>query len=233
VDANDLFNGSSGLDGAAGNDGRGGGSVLFLDDYLFAVVVVLGAGVGVLVRVVVTVRVDGVLDAVGDLVGGFGDSLTKRVVLAFVVVISHITLLLLGGVDSGTSRFFYTGLGWVAAVNNVVCLTPVRVGLGLGSEGLLGVTCNDGTSAFAELTFGDVELRGCVVGGRAVDCIEVAIVGSVLNLDVGVGGGRRLRMGLITGGGKKVSLGWARKSLEEVWEKWSPHVARTTTNERG
>ena len=55
-------------------------------------------------RVVVAVRVDGVLDAVGNLVSGVRDSLTKRVVLALVVVISHITLELLGGCGSGTSR---------------------------------------------------------------------------------------------------------------------------------
>jgi hypothetical protein len=41
-------------------------------------------------------------------------------------------------------------------------------------------------------------LRWSVVGGRAVDCIEVSIVGSVLNLDVGVGGGRRLGVRLVT-----------------------------------
>ena len=166
--------------------------------------------------VVVAVRVDGVLDAVGYLVGGFGDSLTKRVILAFVVVISHITLVLLGGVGSGTSRFFYTNLGWVAAVN-LFDLAAVGMGVGLGGEGLLGVTCDDGTGAFAELTFGDVELRGCVVGGRAVDCIEVAIVGSVLNLDVGVGGGRRL--GLVAEGRKEGQLGSGKEELRGGVEK--------------
>jgi hypothetical protein len=170
----------------------------------------------VLVRVVVAVRVNGVLDAVGDLVGGFGDSLTKRVILAFVVVISHITLVLLGGVGSGTSRFFYTNLGWVVAVD-LFDVAAVGVGVGLGGEGLLGVTSDDGTSAFAELTFGDVELRGCVVGGRAVDCIEVAIVGSVLNLDVGVGGGRML--GLVAGGRKEGQLGSGKEELRGGVEK--------------
>jgi hypothetical protein len=174
----------------------------------------VGALEGVLVRVVVAVRVDGVLDAVGNLVGSLGDSLTKRVVLAFVVVISHITLVLLGGVDSGTSRLFYTSLSWVMAVNNVLGLPLVGVGVGLGSEGLLGrVTCDDGTSAFAKLTFGDVELRGCVVGGRAVDCVEVSIVGSVLNLDVGVGVGGGWRLGLVAGGGKEGQLGLGKEEL--------------------
>jgi hypothetical protein len=77
VDANDPFNWSSGLDGAARGNSRSSGSVLLLDDYLFAVVVVLGTGVRVRVRVVVAVRVDGVLNTVGDLVSGVRDSLTK------------------------------------------------------------------------------------------------------------------------------------------------------------
>jgi hypothetical protein len=84
----------------------------------------------------VTVRVDGVLNAIGDLVGCLGDALTKRVVLTFVVVISHITLKLLGGVGSGRSRFFYSSLSWVTVVN-VLSLPPVGVGVVLGGEGVL------------------------------------------------------------------------------------------------
>lgn len=73
MDTNDLLNRSSGLDGAGRGYRRSTGSVLLLDDDFLAVVVVLGTGVRVLlgVVVVVTVRVDGVSDAVGDLVGGF------------------------------------------------------------------------------------------------------------------------------------------------------------------
>lgn len=147
--------------------------------------------VGVVV-VVVTVGVKRMGDAISDLVGGFVDTLTEGVILAVVVVISHITLVLSGGVDSGTSSLFYSNLRWIAAVN-VVDLTPVGVGIVLGSEGLLGVSClgDDGTSAFAELTFSNVDLGRGVVGGRAVDCVEVPIVGPVLNLDV-CGGGRVL-----------------------------------------
>lgn len=158
VDANDPFNRNSGLDGAAGDDRRSSSGILLLDNHLFAFVVVLGTGVRVLVRVVVAVRVDGVLNAIGDLVCGVRDSLTKRMVLALVVVISHITLVLLGGVDSGTSRLFYSDLGWVARVNNGLGLPLVGVGVRLGSEALLGVTStgDDGTGAFAELTLGDV-----------------------------------------------------------------------------
>lgn len=193
LDADDLLDGSSGLDGAARRDGRDSRSVLLLDDYLFAGVVVLGSRVGVVVGVVVVVavRVERMSDAISDLVGGFVDTLTEGVILAFVVVISHITFVLSRGVDGGTSSLFYSNLSWVAAVNGID-LTPVRVGIVLGSEGLLGVSClgDDGTSAFTELTLSHVNLRRGVVGGRAVDSVEVSIVGPVLNLDVG--GGRRV-----------------------------------------
>jgi hypothetical protein len=64
------------LNGAAGGDGGSNGRVLLLNDYFFAVVVVLSTSKGLVVRVLVAVRVDGVLDAVCYLVGGFGDSLT-------------------------------------------------------------------------------------------------------------------------------------------------------------
>jgi hypothetical protein len=60
------------------------------------------------VRVLVAVRVDGMSDVVGDDVGSVLDSVTKRVIFSFLVVISHITMELLGGVNSGTSRFFYS-----------------------------------------------------------------------------------------------------------------------------
>jgi len=109
------------------------------------------------------------------------------VVLAFVVVISHITLELLGRLRSGTSRLFYSDLGLVVLVNTVN-LPVVGIGVVLGDEGLFRITStgDDRTGTFAKLMFSNVDLRGCVVGGRAVDCIEVSIVGSVLNLDLRV-----------------------------------------------
>jgi hypothetical protein len=203
VDTDDALDRGSGLDGAGRRVGRDGSGVLFLDNYFLTEIVVLGAGVGVLSRVVlVAVGVDGVSYAVGDLVSCFGDALTERVVVTVVVVISHITLVLLGGVDSGTSSLFYSNLGWVTGVHGFnLGLRSVGV---LGGDSLPGVTggllvvgvgaevgvtllSDDGTSALAELTLRDVDLGGRVVGGRAVDCIEVAIVGPVLDLDVGVG----------------------------------------------
>lgn len=184
MDTDDAFNRDSGLDGAGRGNSRSSRVVLLLDDYLFAFVVVLGTSEGVLVRVLVAVRVDGVLNAVCYLVCDVGDALTKRMVLALVVVISHITLELLGGCSSGTSRFFYSNLGLIACVNTVN-LSVVGVGVALGGVGLLGIasTGDDGAGTFTELTLSDVELGLSVGGGRAVNSVEVSVVGRVLNLD--------------------------------------------------
>lgn len=105
-------------------------------------------------------------------------------VLALVVVISHITFELLGRGSSGTSRFFYPDLGLIACVNTVN-LSVVGVRVALGGVGLLRIasTGDDGTGTFTELTLGDVELRLSVGGGRAVNSVEVSVVGWVLNLD--------------------------------------------------
>lgn len=70
VDANDTLNRDSGLDGTGRGNGGSSSEVLLLNNYLFASVVVLGTSKRVLVRVVVAVRVDGVLNAVGYLVCG-------------------------------------------------------------------------------------------------------------------------------------------------------------------
>jgi len=206
VDTDDAFNRDSGLDGAGGRSSRDGSSVLLLYDDVLAAVLVLGSLVGVLVRIVlVVVRVDGVRDTFSDLVGGFVDTLTERVVLTFVVVISHITLVLLGGLDGGTSRLFYSNLSsWIAAVNSALDLSGRRASVVLGRVSLPGVAggllvvgvgaevgvtsfSDDGTGALAELTLRDVDLGGRVVGSRAVDGVEVAVVGPVLYLDGGVG----------------------------------------------
>jgi hypothetical protein len=138
--------------------------------------------------VVVALRVERMSDAFCYLVGSLGNTLTERVVVTFVVVISHITFELLGGADSGRSSLFYSNLSWIAAVDGFNLLA-VGVGVVLGSERLLGVTSlgDDGTGAFTKLTLTDVDLCGRVIGGRAVDGVEVSIVGPVLNLDVGGG----------------------------------------------
>jgi hypothetical protein len=84
-----------------------GGDLLF-DNDLFLVVGVLASGEGVRVVVVVAVGVDGVgytlSDLVGDLVCCGVGGVTERVVLTFVVVISHGQTAVLGGLGSGTSR---------------------------------------------------------------------------------------------------------------------------------
>jgi hypothetical protein len=101
-----------------------GGGVLFLDyDFVAVCVVVVRAGVGVRRRVVVA----GTVDGVEDFIGGFVETLAERMILAVVVVISHITLVLLGGVDGGSGSLLYSnfssGLRRVARVDSVN-LTP-------------------------------------------------------------------------------------------------------------
>jgi hypothetical protein len=122
-------------------------------------------------------------------------------ILSVFVVISHITLELLGGVDSSSSSLLYSNLfPRVAGVNGVKVTLLGGEGIVLGSEALLsvaggllvvglgalvlGVAADKGTGTFAVLTLGDVDLGGSVVGGRAVDSLELSIVGLVLDVDV-------------------------------------------------
>jgi hypothetical protein len=138
--------------------------------------------------------VEGVGDAFSYLVGGFVsnvvETVTDTVVVAFLVVVTEVTLV--WGVDGRTSR----------------CLYLLRVGVVLGSEGIFSVTrlfSDNGTGAFTDLALSYVNLRRGVVGGRAVGSVEVAVEGGVLDLDVGVG-----RLGREAGEGKGRSA-WARK----------------------
>jgi hypothetical protein len=50
--------------------------------------------------------------------------------------------------------------------------------------GEVGLSVDDGTGAFAELTLGDVNLRGAADGSSAVDRFEVPVVACILNVDV-------------------------------------------------
>ena len=77
-------------------------------------------------------------------------------------------------------------------------LLAVGLGTEVGVTSLSSSTSYDGTGAFTELTFSNVNLCGCVVGGRAVDSVEVSVVGPVLNLEAG------MRRGwLVTKGGRR------------------------------
>lgn len=180
---------------------RGGSrsGVLLLNNDVLADVLVVGRLGGVVVRVVVAVTVDGVSDVVGYFRSCLGDTVTKRVVLAVVVVISHITLVRFGGVNSGTSSFysnllamrvaavngFYLTTRWVAVVLDVKGLSVIArslvvVGLGVEVAALSNGSSDDGTSTLAELTLGDVNLGSRVVGlRRTLDSVEVAIVGAL------------------------------------------------------
>jgi hypothetical protein len=187
--------------GRGGRRSRGGSrsSVFLLNNDVLADVLVVGRLGGVVVRVVVAVTVDGVSDVVGYFRSCLGDTVTKRVVLAVVVVISHITLVRFGGVNSGTSSLYSNLLAMrVAAVNgfylttgrvavvldvkglSVIARSLVVVGLGVEVAALSNGSSDDGTSTLAELTLGDVNLGSSVVGlRRTLDSVEVAIVGAL------------------------------------------------------
>lgn len=251
-DAN-FLDGNTGRNGADGRSSgsRGGGGVLLLDYDLLAAVVVLGSGVGVVVRVVVAVTVDGVNDVIGDLVGSLGDTVTERVVVTVFVVISHITLVLLGGVNRGSSSLLYSNLfsRRVAAVDDVNLPPLVGGSVVLGGEGLLAVaggllvvgtgaevgvtllssvTTYDGTGVFAVLTLRDVNLGGSVVGGRALDSVEVPVVGLALDFDVAPDVGA---VGLLVAVMRKEKVSLGRE--EKRREKWVACVARTTIKRIG
>lgn len=70
---------------------------------------------------VVAVTVNRMSDFIGYFRGSFVQTVTKRMIVALVVVISHITLEFLRGVNSGTSSFLYSNLllGWVPTVDDV------------------------------------------------------------------------------------------------------------------
>ena len=128
------------------------------------------------VRVVVAGAVDGMKDAISS----FMETVTKRMIVSVFVVISHITLVLLGGANRGTSSLFYSNLaGRVTAVDDVKIATMRGEGVVLGIESLLNVTgsllvvgggietgvtlfdsegSGDGTGTLTVLVFRDVDL---------------------------------------------------------------------------
>ena len=131
---------------------------------------------GVRVRVVVAGAVDGMKDAISS----FMETVTKRMIVSVFVVISHITLVLLGGANRGTSSLFYSNLaGRVTAVDDIKIATMRGEGVVLGIESLLNVTgsllvvgggieagvtlfdsegSGDGTGTLTVLVFRDVDL---------------------------------------------------------------------------
>jgi len=147
-------------------------------------------------------------------------------IMSVFVVISHITLVLLGGVDSCSSSSVYSNFRRRAGANKVDValtvlglavlsslgretfldklglLTVVRLGvvgclgrvtvldvLGwltvAGTSGDVCVTTDDGTGTLTVLTFGNVDLGRGVVGSRAVDSVELSVVGPVLDVELG------------------------------------------------
>lgn len=97
-DANSL-NWNARRDGADWGRTWGGSSsgVLLLDNDFLLAVVVLGTSERVVVGVVVAMTVDGMGEVISYLVSSLRDTVAERVVMTVFVVISHITLVLLGG----------------------------------------------------------------------------------------------------------------------------------------
>lgn len=148
-------------------DGRGGGG--FLDHDGFAILVVV-------MVVVVAAAVDGVADTVGCSL----ETTAEGVILAVVVVISHIKLVLIGGVDGGPGSLLYSDVGGLGLCGKVLGGAAelgalLLVGGGGGAAGELwggtsvhALLLDEGAGAFAELTFGHVNLGGRVLSGGAV-----------------------------------------------------------------
>jgi len=129
--------------------------------------------------------------AVQDAVGGAVEAVTEGVVLAVLVVISHINavLTLAGWVDRallGDLDFFVKGngltlgvtlLGVLARVGALI-LPPTGVSVLFGKGG--------GTLAVVSLSYVDT---GVVIdlGCRSVTGLELAVVDSVFDVDLGVG----------------------------------------------
>jgi len=147
-------------------------------------------------------------------------------IMSVFVVISHITLVLLGGVNGCSSSLFYSNFRRRAGVNKVdVALTVMRLAvwsclgrvtfldkLGLltvarlsvlgclgrvtvldvlgwltvaGASRDVWVTTDDGTGTLTILSLSNVDLGRGVVGSRAVDSVELSVVGPVLDVELG------------------------------------------------
>lgn len=142
------------------NARNGWGSVSLLDyDFLTIVAVVM-------------VVVVGTVDGMEDVLSCSLKAVTEGVVVALVVVVSHIKLVLLGGVDSGSSSLLYSnffygllrelrsslsldGVGLV-----VLCLVEARV--------VLRVLLSVGTGPITIFTLGDIDLGFGVARSRTV-----------------------------------------------------------------
>lgn len=173
-----------------GHNRRRGGSrhtwerwfgVSFLDDYLLTVVVVM---------VVVAASVDGMQDTVSS----FVETVTERMIVTVLVVVAHITLELLGGIDGGAGVYL-NSLGWLSVTLlgevlgglTVACLRVFWGGLrgeaGFGS--VLGLLAVAWLSALTVVSFGFVDLGWGVLGGWAVNGTELAVVCTLLDGRIG------------------------------------------------
>jgi hypothetical protein len=91
------------------------------------------------------------VDGMEDVVSGAVESVTERVILAFVVVISHVKLAILGRVDSSTGLSLDTYF--------LLYRRGVVVVLGVGTRCTLSVrVLNYGIGSATIITFGNVDL---------------------------------------------------------------------------
>lgn len=135
--------------------------------------------------VVVAVAVDGVEDAIGGAV----KTVTEAVVVAVVVVISHVTLVL-GRINGGSrGRRLYSNRLRVPMVDNLFgagTVTRLLLGsLGMAELGRVPTVAgfvDNGAGALTEITFSHVKLRLSEVVGSAVNGAVVLVVGTLLEV---------------------------------------------------
>lgn len=203
----------------SGHTRLGGSGVSLLDDYLFLVG-------GVLVLVVVRV-VAVAVDRVKNAIGGFVKTVTEAVVVAFVVVISHITFVL-GRVGSRPrGRRLYSNRLGVAAVDNLFGAGTVArllfrsLGVaGLGEVSTKARLVDDRTGTLTELTLSRVKLRLGEVVGRSADGAEVAVVGALLEVLDAVGAILDVDLSFVVAlEGFLIAVGWNEDVSDDQWQR--------------
>jgi hypothetical protein len=125
------------------------------------------------VDVFVSVTAD-TFEWVADLLGSAVETVTEGVIVAVVVVVSHVAVVFVGLFLETNSLTLGGTVSWVLA--------------GIGRLVFPTVFLYERSGAFAELTFGNVNARVEVdVSGRSVTCVVFTVVFTVLNVDLSVG----------------------------------------------
>ena len=118
------------------------------------------------------------VDWMQDTIGGAMQTVAEGVVLAFVVVISHIRAVTGSFFECHSLTLSKVVCCWVLARVCALVLPPTRLSV------LFGERCG----AFAVISLGNVDASVDVyLSGRRVTSVVLAIVGTVLDVDLGVG----------------------------------------------